>query len=192
MVEAYNAIVTKPIRPLPDHTDVARSIFASMSKLPAEVDIETWLPPHRFFVKFFEVVWVEDASKATPKGKKQRVIFLFSDMIVLTKKRKTSYEFREVLTLRQTRTRVLGMPDLHPFGLALYHSQTGKILMQLSSRNRDEQGDLMSTINMLEVQVDFEVTKQAEVLDELVGPPFNDHGLVPTPLSPLSPTRTPS
>ena len=88
--------------------------------------------------------------------KEQRVIFLFSDMIVLTKKRKTSYEFREVLTLRQTRTRVLGMPDLHPFGLALYHSQTGKILMQLSSRNRDEQGDLMSTINMLEVQVDLQ------------------------------------
>ena len=89
--------------------------------------------------------------------------------VVLTKKRKTSYEFREVLTLRQTRTRALGMPDLYPFGMVLYHSQTGKVLMQLSSRDRDEQGDLMQTINMLEVQVDFEVNKGAEVLDELVG-----------------------
>ena len=52
-----------------------------MSKLPEEVDIETWLPPHRFFVKFFEVVWVEEAGKPTPKGKKQRVVFVFSDMV---------------------------------------------------------------------------------------------------------------
>jgi hypothetical protein len=99
--------------------DVARSIFASMSKLPEEVEIETWLPPHRFFVKFFEVTWVANPHQPTSKGKKERVLFVFSDMLVVTKKRKTSYEFREVLSLRHTRARGLGAPDLYPNGVIL-------------------------------------------------------------------------
>eukprot|EP00039_Didymoeca_costata_P014543 m.236410 g.236410 ORF g.236410 m.236410 type:complete len:1103 (+) comp16048_c0_seq1:221-3529(+) len=173
MLEVYESIQSKPIRPLADHTDVVRAITSTITMLPSE--IEDWVVPHRFFVNECDVTLVLDLETPTPKGKKKRRIVLFSDMLLISKRRKIGSEYRSFVQLRSVRCRVVSR-ELYRHCAILYHSLTGQTLQMFNFDTKDTLYDFASTINSLELQIDFETSAQTEVMDELCGPIPGDTG----------------
>lgn len=173
----YSSVKEQPLQPLADHTDEIRARCLRLTHLPEGKDNPAqWAQPHRFFVKDYSVVLIEDVEVPTPRGKRKRTVTIFSDLVLLCKSRKNSMlEFRQIVPIQSCRCRFL-KNDLYPTAVVLFDSMSGKVLLNLALPDQARQREFARVINCLELQVDFETSRRAEILDELVGAIDNDEG----------------
>lgn len=174
--QVHASVTAEAIRPDPDHTDTVRAVFETFLNLPdSDCGVEQWCLPHRFFVGCYPATLVVDSEKPTPKRKKRRVVYVFSDVVLVCKRRKDGPDCQLVVPMRHTRARLF-QNHLYQSGVTLYTSYSGQVLLQLELRSTRERADFASVVNALELQLDFEMSPSPEVLDELAGSIDGDEG----------------
>ena len=96
----------------------------------------------RRLVSLCRLTEVPDISKKTAESKKQRAVFLFNDLLVITKsvakKEKTLHQFRSTCSLQNLRVNVFSTAG-YPFGIQLQDKISGKVMTTFNARSVDDQ-----------------------------------------------------
>lgn len=130
----------------------------------------------RRLVCFCRLNEVPDVNKKVKIDAHQRGIFLFNDLLVVTKtlakKDKTQHQYRYFLELRNLRINIFST-NLFPFGIQLQDKLTGKILATFNSRSEADQqrfvNDLEECISeMVEMERAKSILNEDNVRNEML------------------------
>ena len=122
------------------------------------------------------------ASKSSSNaevGKHQRAVFLFNDLLVITKsvskKEKTIHQFRSTLSLKNLRVNVFSTAQ-YQFGIQLQDKLTGKVTVTFNARSEEDQ---QKFVNDMEESIHemTEMERAKSVLnDNLLNQALDDEG----------------
>lgn len=116
--------------------------------------------PHRRLVCFCRLYEVYDENKKERNSAHQREVFLFNDLMVITKQngaRKKNapiiYRCRNSFPLMGAKVQLFSTPQ-HPNGLKLIGNQNQKILIMLNARNEHDRDKFVEDLreSILEVR----------------------------------------
>lgn len=105
---------------------------------------------HRRLVCFCRLTEVLDLTRREKKsGAHQRGIFLFNDIMVVTKsivgKKKTVHQFRSILNLTDLRVNVFSTNE-YGFGIQLQDRLSGKTVATFNARSQSDQGRFVNDL----------------------------------------------
>nr|CAB3256786.1 IQ motif and SEC7 domain-containing protein 2 [Phallusia mammillata] len=149
----YNRIRNKEFTTLDDHVtqvlEVERNIVGKKPVLAV---------PHRRLVCYCRLYQVTDPNKPQKMGLHQREVFLFNDMILITKilqKKKfaTTYTFKQSLSLHGMNVLVFET-TYYPNGIRLINSLDNKVLITFNAPNEHDRNKFVSDLqeSIAEVQ----------------------------------------
>ncbi|KAL5515580.1 hypothetical protein EMCRGX_G000765 [Ephydatia muelleri] len=136
----YDRILKTPFVTGRDHT---HQVMEIQQKLVGS-DILKPNAPHRTFV--VEVnVFEQDKVNHWLKGKHKRTLLLFSDLVVVAKKNKEQYMFKQSIALHD----VVAVPfqSAHKHGIQIYSSVDRNLLFQCCCRTKSEYDGLFKNFN---------------------------------------------
>ncbi|GAB6029678.1 hypothetical protein CHUAL_005408 [Chamberlinius hualienensis] len=163
----YERIKSNEFRPGSDHvTQVMKVQQTIVGKKP------TLALPHRRLVCYCRLYEVNDINKKERQGVHQREVFLFNDLLVVTKifskkKNSVTYTFRQSFPLCGLQVSTFEVPH-YPHGIHLSQKVDGKIAVVFNARNEHDRSkfveDLKESIlemdEMENLRIENELEKQ--------------------------------
>ncbi|EDW26389.1 GL10064 [Drosophila persimilis] len=133
----YERVKSDEFKPGSDHVTQVMKVQATIVGKKPNLAL-----PHRRLVCYCRLYEIPDVNKKERPGVHQREVFLFNDLLVITKifsKKKTSvtYTFRNSFPLCGTVVTLLDMPN-YPFCIQLSQKVDGKILITFNARNEHD------------------------------------------------------
>lgn len=166
----YERIKLNEFRPGSDHvTQVMKVQQTIVGKKP------TLALPHRRLVCYCRLYEVNDVNKKERQGLHQREVFLFNDLLVVTKilskkKNGVTYTFRQSFPLCGLQVNLFQVPH-YPQGIQLAQKVDGKIVIVFNARNEHDRTkfveDLKESIlemdEMENMRIECELEKQQKL-----------------------------
>ncbi|XP_018495796.1 IQ motif and SEC7 domain-containing protein 1 [Galendromus occidentalis] len=165
----YERIKKEAFRPGSDHVTQVQKVQETIvgAKKPNLV------LPHRRLVCYCRLYEVYDIQKKEKAGLHQREVFLFNDLLLITKiaskkKGAITYTFRQSVPLVGLNVTLFSTPH-YPFGISLSQRVDGKVEITLNARNEHDRGkfcdDLRESIlemdEMEALRIEAELEKQS-------------------------------
>ncbi|KAI1282034.1 IQ motif and SEC7 domain-containing protein 1 [Halotydeus destructor] len=150
LTEIYDRVKSNELKTVPDHVTqvlkVQQSLVAGNTKLTSQVP--SLCLPHRRLVCYCRLYEVYDISRKDRQGQHQREIFLFNDMLLVTKVYKknvqtsngtnmTLYSYRGSYALQGLSIILFKAPH-YPYGLRLQRRLDEKVIITFNARNEHD------------------------------------------------------
>ena len=129
---------------------------------------------HRRLVCFCRLTEVMDINKREKKaGAHQRGVFLFNDVMVVTKsvagksassKSSSSHQFRQTLNLLDVRINVFST-EHYQYGIQMQDRLTGKVVLTLNARSKSDQARFVDDLQESAAET-MEMAKAKEFLNQ--------------------------
>ena len=145
----YDRIKASEFRAGSDHVTQVNKVEEMISGKSGK-NFKSLADPHRRLVCFCRLTEVIDVNKKEKKaGAHQRGVFLFNDLMVITKtingKKKTIHQYRSTIPLNDVRVNVFCTND-YQFGIQLQDRLSGKIVSTFNARSDSDQQKLVSDV----------------------------------------------
>ncbi|XP_022646869.1 IQ motif and SEC7 domain-containing protein 2-like isoform X2 [Varroa jacobsoni] len=165
----YDRIKKEAFRPGSDHVTQVAKVHETIvgAKKPNLV------LPHRRLVCYCRLYEVYDIQKKDKAGQHQREVFLFNDLLLVSKiaskkKGAITYSFRQSIPLVGLNVTLFSTPH-YPFGISLSQRVDGKIVITLNARNEHDRekfcDDLRESVlemdEMEALRIEAELEKQS-------------------------------
>ncbi|XP_026850148.1 IQ motif and SEC7 domain-containing protein 2-like [Drosophila persimilis] len=161
----YERVKSDEFKPGSDHVTQVMKVQATIVGKKPNLAL-----PHRRLVCYCRLYEIPDVNKKERPGVHQREVFLFNDLLVITKifsKKKTSvtYTFRNSFPLCGTVVTLLDMPN-YPFCIQLSQKVDGKILITFNARNEHDRckfaEDLKESISEMDEMESLRIEAELE------------------------------
>lgn len=178
----YDRVKTNEFKPGSDHVTQVMKVQATIVGKKPNLAL-----PHRRLVCYCRLYEITDITKKERPGVHQREVFLFNDVLVVTKifsKKKSSvtYTFRNSYSLCGMVVLLLDIPN-YPFCIQLSQKVDGKILVTFNARNEHDRckfaEDLKEAISEMDemesLRIESELERQKVTRNRVPGGGCGDH-----------------
>ena len=139
----YDRIRNNEFRPGPDHHTQVQRVEENIKGNYDKSIGGRLAEPHRRLVCFCRLTEVQDIAKKEKTGSHQRGVFLFNDLLVVTKtinKKKTGniHQYRYSIPLRDIKVQVFGN-NFYPYGINIRDKFSGRDLASFNAKSEIDQ-----------------------------------------------------
>ncbi|KAL0124196.1 hypothetical protein PUN28_006196 [Cardiocondyla obscurior] len=191
LVGIYERVKDNEFKPGSDHVSQVMKVQATIVGKKPNMAL-----PHRRLVCYCRLYEIPDIHKKERPGVHQREVFLFNDLLVVTKilskkKNSVTYTFRQSFTLCGMVVTLFEVPH-YPYGIRLSQRVDGKVLVTFNARNEHDRckfvEDLRESISEMDemetLRIETELERQKSSRGARGGAENRDSGVADVEICP--------
>ncbi|XP_025075209.1 IQ motif and SEC7 domain-containing protein 1 [Pogonomyrmex barbatus] len=191
LVGIYERVKDNEFKPGSDHVSQVMKVQATIVGKKPNMAL-----PHRRLVCYCRLYEIPDIHKKERPGVHQREVFLFNDLLVVTKilskkKNSVTYTFRQSFTLCGMMVTLFEVPH-YPYGIRLSQRVDGKVLVTFNARNEHDRckfvEDLRESISEMDemetLRIETELERQKSSRGARGGAENRDSGVADVEICP--------